>query len=56
MTTNKVTGGNMKIATVRDFKAHAARYLHSREDVYVTRHGKPIAVVSPVPEKAFNRL
>lgn len=42
----------MKIATVRDFKAHAARYLHSKEDVYVTRHGKPIAVVSPVPEKS----
>jgi antitoxin (DNA-binding transcriptional repressor) of toxin-antitoxin stability system len=42
----------MKIATVRDFKTHATRYLHSREDVYVTRHGKTIAVVSPVPEKS----
>jgi prevent-host-death family protein len=40
------------MATVRDFKAHATRYLHSREDVYVTRRGKPIAVVSPVPEKS----
>ena len=42
----------MKIATVRDFKAHATRYLHSREEVYVTRHGKTIAVVSPVQEKS----
>jgi prevent-host-death family protein len=42
----------MKIATVRDFKAHATRYLHSKEDVYVTRHGKPIAVVSPVAKKS----
>ncbi len=42
----------MKIATVRDFKAHATRYLYNREDVYVTRHGKTIAVVSPVQEKS----
>jgi hypothetical protein len=28
-----VTGGDMKIATVRDFKAHAARYLLSKEDI-----------------------
>lgn len=42
----------MKIATVREFKTHASRYLHSREDVYVTRRGKTIAVVSPIQEKS----
>lgn len=40
------------MATVRDFKAHATRYLHCREDAYVTRQGKPIVVISPVPEKS----
>jgi antitoxin (DNA-binding transcriptional repressor) of toxin-antitoxin stability system len=43
----------MKFATVREFKSHATQYLRSREDVYVTRHGKAIAVVSPVRPKSI---
>lgn len=38
----------MQIATVRDFKIRATKYLASKEEVMVTRYGKPIAVVTPV--------
>lgn len=50
----------MQLASIRDFKAHLARYLRlveSGDPVAVTRHGKPIAVVMrpsgrrSVPEK-----
>lgn len=39
----------MQFAIVRDFKAHLARYLRlveSGESVAVTRHGKPVALVT----------
>ncbi len=40
----------MRYANVREFKASATRYFAAREGVVVTRYGKPIAVVTPVPE------
>ena len=42
----------MKFATVRDFKSHATRYLKERDEVYITRHGSPVAVLLPLREKS----
>lgn len=42
----------MKFATVRDFKLHATRYLKGRSDIYITRRGRPVAVLSPLREKS----
>lgn len=41
----------MKFAAVRDFKLNATRYLRARDDIYITRRGRPIAVLSPLREK-----
>jgi prevent-host-death family protein len=50
----------MKFASVRDFKLHSTRYLKVRDDVYITRRGKPVAVLSPLrertPEKAMAEM
>lgn len=38
----------MRLASIRDFKAHLARYLRlveAGDSVAVTRHGRPIALV-----------
>lgn len=42
----------MKFATVRDFKLHSTQYLKKREEVYITRRGKPVAVLTPLREKS----
>jgi antitoxin (DNA-binding transcriptional repressor) of toxin-antitoxin stability system len=46
----------MKFASVRDFKLHATRYLKGRSDVYITRRGKPVAVLSPLKEKSPEKV
>lgn len=46
----------MQIASVRDFKIHATKYLGSKEEVMVTRYGKPIAVVTPVADKSVGAI
>lgn len=50
----------MRFAAVRDFKLHATRYLKVRDDIYITRRGEPIAVLSPLkgktPEKAMAEM
>jgi len=50
----------MKFAAVRDFKLHATQYLKARDDIYITRRGRPIAVLSPLkaksPEKAMAEM
>ena len=38
----------MKLASVRDFKTQTTKYLSADEEVVVTRHGKPIAVLTHV--------
>ncbi len=38
----------MKVSSIRDFKAKATQYLNSDEEVVVTRHGKPIALLTHV--------
>lgn len=42
----------MRYASVRDFKLNATKYLKRREEVYITRRGKPVAVLSPVRPKS----
>lgn len=40
----------MQLVQVRDFKAHLARYLRDVEEgesIAVTRHGRPVALVTP---------
>lgn len=46
----------MKVASVRDFKTKATRYLNSEEEVVVTRHGKPIAVLTHVKSNSVDSL
>jgi|HubBroStandDraft_1064217.scaffolds.fasta_scaffold533147_1 antitoxin (DNA-binding transcriptional repressor) of toxin-antitoxin stability system len=38
----------MKLTSVRDFKTKATQYLSDPEEIVVTRHGKPIAVLTHV--------
>ncbi|HTC20457.1 MAG TPA: type II toxin-antitoxin system prevent-host-death family antitoxin [bacterium] len=42
----------MKVASVRDFKTKATQYLNDDEEVVVTRHGKPIALLTHVKPKS----
>lgn len=42
----------MKFTSVRDFKIHATSFLKEKEVVYITRRGKPIAILSPIKEKS----
>jgi prevent-host-death family protein len=46
----------MVFASVREFKTKATKFLRSREEVVITKHGKPIAVLSPVEEKSAGAL
>jgi prevent-host-death family protein len=46
----------MKIASVRDFKTKATQYLNNTEEVVVTRHGKPIAVLTHVKSNSVDSL
>ncbi|MBI4178857.1 type II toxin-antitoxin system prevent-host-death family antitoxin [bacterium] len=46
----------MQTASVREFKIHATKYLGSKEEVVVTRYGKPIAVVTPVEDKSAGSI
>ncbi len=46
----------MKFASVRDFKLHATRYLKGRDDVYITRRGRPVAVLSPLKESSPEKV
>ncbi len=46
----------MKVASVRDFKAKATQYLNNDEEVVVTRHGKPIAVLTHVKSNSVDSL
>lgn len=46
----------MIFSSVRDFKTKAAAYLSSGEDVVVTKRGKPIALVTPIPERSPEAL
>ena len=42
----------MKVASVRDFKAKATQYLNETEEVVVTRHGRPIALLTHVKPRS----
>lgn len=46
----------MKVASVRDFKSKATKYLNDSEEVVVTRHGKPIAVLTHVKSNSVGAL
>ncbi len=46
----------MKVASVRDFKTKATQYLNDPEEVVVTRHGKPIAVLTHVKSSSVDSL
>lgn len=42
----------MTFASVRDFKTNATKYLKGRDPVYITRRGKPVAILTPVRPKS----
>lgn len=46
----------MKVSSIRDFKAKATQYLNNDEEVVVTRHGKPIAVLTHVKSDSVGAL
>lgn len=49
-------GGDMRLATVRDFKIQATKYLGMSDEVVITRRGRPIAVLTPVKAKSTGAL
>ena len=46
----------MVFASVREFKTKATKFLRSREEVVITKYGKPIAVLSPVEDRSAGAL
>lgn len=46
----------MKVASVREFKTKATQYLNDPEEIVVTRHGKPIAVLTHVSSNSAGAL
>ena len=46
----------MVFASVREFKTKATKFLSSREEVVITKYGKPIAVLSPVEDRSAGAL
>jgi antitoxin (DNA-binding transcriptional repressor) of toxin-antitoxin stability system len=42
----------MKVAPVKEFKAHATQYLREREPVLITRRGKLVGFFVPVEDPA----
>lgn len=40
----------MQLASVRDFKMGATKYLGSADEVVITKRGRPIAILTPVPQ------
>lgn len=38
----------MEFVTVRDFKMKANKYINKKEDIIITKYGKPVAILSPV--------
>lgn len=46
----------MKAVSVHDFKKKATQYLNDPEEVVVTRHGKPIAVLTHVSSNSTGSL
>lgn len=48
--------GDMKTATVREFKMNTSRFLGGKEDVMVTKRGRPLALVTPVPNGSVRSM
>lgn len=50
----------MKFVNVKRFAASSTRYINGKDDVVITRYGKPIAILSRVdarsPEGLFLRM
>jgi hypothetical protein len=43
-----MTGGSMKVATVREFRDKATSYFREEEPILVTRHGKVTGLYLPI--------
>ena len=46
----------MKLTSVREFKTKATQYLSDPDEVVVTRHGRPIAVLTHVKNNSPGAL
>lgn len=50
----------MKFVNVKKFAGSTTRYINGKDDVVITRYGKPVAILSPVdassPEGLFLRM
>ncbi len=42
----------MQFTNIRDFKINATNYLKQKNELIITRHGEPVAVLSPVDKKS----
>ena len=46
----------MVFASVREFRNKGTKFLNGREEVVITKYGKPIAVLSPVEDRSAGAL
>jgi len=40
----------MEFVTARDFKMKANKYINDKEDIVITKYGKPVAILSPIDQ------
>ncbi len=38
----------MEFVSARDFKINANKYINKKDDIVITKYGKPVAILSPV--------
>ncbi len=45
-----------RVVNVKEFKVHATKYVHSKNEIVVTKYGKPVALLSPITAKSPEAL
>ncbi len=46
----------MEFVTARDFKINANKYVNKKEDIVVTKYGKPVAILSPIEQSSIEDI
>lgn len=41
-----------RMVNVKEFKVRATKYVNGRREIVVTKHGKPVALLTPIPSKS----
>lgn len=45
-----------KMINVKEFKVHATKFVNGRDEIVVTRFGKPVALLTPIEAKSPEAL